>query len=150
MEIYVGIVLLDENERIFLIKEDDKNRISEGRWNIPGGSVDLGESLLEATKREVKEETGYNAQITSLVGCYKCKKSDKSWVYIVFSAKIISKKQRPTDPSIKEGKWFSKEDFLHLNAHELVHPDMQLAYNIAIEERGAPTDSVKYIDYDIQ
>lgn len=148
MDVFVGTVLLDEQERIFLIKEEDKNTIGKNRWNLPGGSVDLDESLIEAATRENKEETGYDAEITSLVGCYNCKKRNQLWVYIVFSAKIKGEKEKITDSGVKEGKWFSKEEFLHMDSLELVHPDMQLVYNIAIEEKGLPIDSIKYIDYD--
>jgi len=150
MDLFVGVVLYDDQERIYLIKEDDKNQIGRDRWNLPGGSVDIGESLIESAIREVKEETGYKTDINSLLGCYKCRKMDKAWVYIVFGAKTKSAKGKLEDPDIKEGRWFSKEKFLHMDSSELVHPDMQLVYNIAIENRGLRTDSVKYIDYNIQ
>lgn len=45
MDIFVGTVLIDNQERIFLIKERDKNRIGKDRLNLPGGSVDGNESL---------------------------------------------------------------------------------------------------------
>jgi ADP-ribose pyrophosphatase YjhB (NUDIX family) len=147
MEIFVGTVLIDENERIFLIKENDKNKIGLDRWNLPGGSVDGKESLIEAACRETKEETGYETQVTSLLGCYKCAKKDKLWVYIVFGAAPIKKMGRATDLEVKKGKWFTKQEFMHLDVSQLVHPDMQLVYKIAISGRGCPVDSVKSIDY---
>ncbi|MBN1168548.1 NUDIX hydrolase [Candidatus Woesebacteria bacterium] len=147
---FVGMVLLDHNDRIFLIKEDDKNAISRNRWNLPGGSIDGDEDLIEAAKRETKEETGYQADIISMLGCYKCKKGNSSWVYIVFEARITGNVNKKTDPSIKEGKWFKREQFLHLGSDELVHPDMQLVYNVAVEEKGLSINTVKFINYDIQ
>ncbi len=147
MEIYVGVVLLDDKERIFLIRENDKNMIGKGRWNLPGGSVDSGESLVEAISRETKEETGYGVEVESLLGCYKCKKSDKSWIYTVFGARVVGKKIRCEDPDVKEGKWFEKNEFLDMNVNDLVHPDMQLVYQIFINSKGLEVKSVKYIDY---
>jgi len=148
-EAFVGIVLLNNNQ-IYLVKEDDKNMIGKNRWNLPGGSIDGDESLTEAAKRETKEETGYEVKITSLLGCYKCKKSNSSWVYVVFEGKIMGKTNKKTDKGIKRGRWFEKNKFLHLDASAIVHPDMQLVYKIAIEGKGLSVDTVKFIDYDIQ
>lgn len=150
MEIYVGIVITDSQERIYLIKEKDKNLIGKNRWNIPGGSVEKNETLIDAAVRETKEETGYDIKINSLLGCYLCEKNSVSWIYIVFSGKLTSQKCRRTDPDVKKGKWFEKKTFLHLNSSELVHPDMQLVYNIVIENKGLDLQSVKYINYNIQ
>ena len=150
VDAFVGVVLLDDHNRIYLIKEDDKNEIGKGRWNLPGGSIDGNESLEAAAKREVMEETGYKAKINSLVGCYRCQKGNASWIYTVFDASVISNSKRAVDPDIKEGKWFEREEFMHLDANEIVHPDMHLVYDVAVEGRGLSLDSVKFIDYNTQ
>ena len=150
IDAFVGVVLLDKKNRIFLIKEEDKYRIAMGRWNLPGGSVDGNESLVDSAKRETKEETGYDSKISSLLGVYKCKKGDNSWIYTVFKADITHNGQEKTDPGVKEGKWFTKDEFLKLDQSRIVHPDMKLVYNIAIQNRGLEVESIKYIDYDAQ
>jgi 8-oxo-dGTP pyrophosphatase MutT (NUDIX family) len=48
----VKVLLFDGNGRLLLQKRAD------GIWDLPGGIVELGESLEEAAKREVAEETG--------------------------------------------------------------------------------------------
>jgi ADP-ribose pyrophosphatase YjhB (NUDIX family) len=45
-------------------------RTDNGRWCLPGGRVDPGESVAEACLREVLEETGLQAQIIRLIGVY--------------------------------------------------------------------------------
>lgn len=148
IDAFVGIVLLDDKERIHLIKEDDKYRISRGRWNLPGGSVDNDEGLTDSAKRETKEETGYDATVKSLLGCYLCKKGEASWIYVVFKAEIEGKNKAKTDPGVKKGKWFTKKEFLKMDQSRLVHPDMKLVYKIATENKGLAADSIKFIDYD--
>jgi ADP-ribose pyrophosphatase YjhB (NUDIX family) len=51
----VGAVVLD-GDRVLLIKRGKEPL--RGRWLIPGGTVELGESLTDAIVREVREETG--------------------------------------------------------------------------------------------
>ena len=150
VELYTGTIVLDNRDRVFLIKEDDRNEIGKGRWNIPGGAVNPGEDLVTAAIRTTKEETGIDVKIMSLIGNYKCNKQNKEWVYIVFEARTLGKKGRISSPNVRDSRWFKREKFIQMSANELVHPDMQLVYQIAIEQRGAPMDSVKYIDYNSQ
>jgi 8-oxo-dGTP diphosphatase len=51
----VGAVVLKEN-KVLLIKRE--NSPGKGLWAIPGGRVQLGETLQEAAEREIREETG--------------------------------------------------------------------------------------------
>jgi 8-oxo-dGTP diphosphatase len=60
----VGAVILD-GEKILL--EQRKNEPSKGKWSVPGGLVELGESMEEAVIREVKEETGLEVYEPRLV-----------------------------------------------------------------------------------
>lgn len=39
-------------------------------WGLPGGSVEVGEKVEQAVRREVKEETGYDVEVVRLVGVY--------------------------------------------------------------------------------
>lgn len=45
-------------------------RSDNGYWGLPGGFVELGESVAEATRREVAEETGWAVEVQSLIGVY--------------------------------------------------------------------------------
>lgn len=54
-----------EKEKILLIRRKDN-----GKWAVPGGYMETGESFSEACKREVLEETGLNVHINRLIGIY--------------------------------------------------------------------------------
>jgi 8-oxo-dGTP diphosphatase len=60
----VGAVIL-EGDKILLEKR--KNMPSKGKWSVPGGLVELGESVEDAVVREVKEETGLDVYEPRLV-----------------------------------------------------------------------------------
>ena len=45
-------------------------RSDNGHWGLPGGYVEVGESVSEAARREVVEETGWAVEIGDLIGVY--------------------------------------------------------------------------------
>src|SRR5271154_4328327 len=52
----VGAVILDEYGRVLLIRRATEPM--KGHWSLPGGLLELGETLIEGVKREIHEETG--------------------------------------------------------------------------------------------
>ncbi|MER5211281.1 NUDIX domain-containing protein [Streptomyces sp. NPDC002838] len=58
-------VVADDQGRILLQRRRDNDL-----WALPGGGMDMSDSLPGCAVREVREETGYDIQITGLVGTY--------------------------------------------------------------------------------
>jgi 8-oxo-dGTP pyrophosphatase MutT (NUDIX family) len=61
----VNVVVTDDDGRLLMICRTDN-----GNWALPGGAIDLGESLVGAAVRETVEETGITCEVTGLVGIY--------------------------------------------------------------------------------
>lgn len=65
MVVAASAVVTDERGRILLQRRRDN-----GLWALPGGGMDLGDSLPGTAVREVREETGLDVEVTGLVGTY--------------------------------------------------------------------------------
>ena len=61
----VNVVVTNEVGDVLLIRRTDN-----GSWALPGGAVDLGESVAQAAVRETREETGIDCTITGVVRIY--------------------------------------------------------------------------------
>jgi ADP-ribose pyrophosphatase YjhB (NUDIX family) len=61
----VNVVVVNDAGDVLLIRRSDN-----GNWAVPGGAIDLGESMVQAAARETREETGIDCEITGLVGIY--------------------------------------------------------------------------------
>ncbi|OIO33189.1 MAG: NUDIX hydrolase [Candidatus Yonathbacteria bacterium CG_4_10_14_3_um_filter_47_65] len=80
----IGIfgIIFDEQKRVLLCHRRDYDL-----WNLPGGTMENGESPWDGLKREVKEETGLEVEISKLAGVYS--KPDKNEVVLSFICKKI-------------------------------------------------------------
>jgi ADP-ribose pyrophosphatase YjhB (NUDIX family) len=61
----VNVIVTNDHGDILMIRRSDNDN-----WAVPGGAIDLGESVTQAAVRETKEETGIDCEITGLVGIY--------------------------------------------------------------------------------
>ncbi len=60
----VGTVVLD-GDMVLMIQRGKPPR--QGSWSLPGGAQELGETIREAARREVREETGLEIEIFGLI-----------------------------------------------------------------------------------
>ena len=58
-------VVVDDAGRVLL-----QRRADSGNWSLPGGVMEVGETIEQCVIREVREETGLDVEITGLLGIY--------------------------------------------------------------------------------
>ena len=58
-------VIFDDREQVLLMQEK-----TDGRWSLPGGWADPGDSPSVAVTREILEETGYRSSVVKLIACW--------------------------------------------------------------------------------
>jgi ADP-ribose pyrophosphatase YjhB (NUDIX family) len=61
----VNVVVVNDADEILMIRRSDNDN-----WAVPGGAIDLGESVAQAAVRETREESGIDCEITGVVGIY--------------------------------------------------------------------------------
>jgi ADP-ribose pyrophosphatase YjhB (NUDIX family) len=104
----VNVVVVNDEGEILMIRRTDNDN-----WAIPGGAVDLGESVAQAAVRETREESGIECEITGLVGIYSDPKhvllypsngEVRQEFSIVLTARPVSGEPTPSDES-SEVRW---------------------------------------------
>lgn len=61
----VNVVVVNDEGSVLMIRRTDN-----GNWALPGGAIDLGESVAQAAVRETLEESGIECEITGIAGIY--------------------------------------------------------------------------------
>jgi ADP-ribose pyrophosphatase YjhB (NUDIX family)/uncharacterized RDD family membrane protein YckC len=126
-------VVRDDADRVLLVRRAD-----DGRWELPGGRVELGESAVEAVERAVGAESGLIVKVTALAGVY----TDPAHVVVdpatgearqqfavCFHALPVAGEPRPDGGEISEAAWVSADRLDKLPMHPAVR--RRLAHAIA-------------------
>ncbi|GAA1711011.1 NUDIX domain-containing protein [Kribbella yunnanensis] len=109
----VNVVVVNDRDEILFIRRTDNDN-----WAIPGGAVDLGESVPAAAIRETKEESGIDCELDGIVGIYSDPKhiilytsnnEARQEFSIVFTAHPTGGELRTSDES-SEVKWIPRAD----------------------------------------
>jgi len=93
---YIGVgmgALIFNNEGKFLLtKRGQKAKNEKGKWEIPGGALEFGETFSQGLKREIKEELGIEIEVGELLQLCDHIIHDESqhWVSPTYYCKIIS------------------------------------------------------------
>ncbi len=112
----VGVVVLDD-DRVLLIKRGKPPKM--GAWSLPGGHVEIGETLKAAAAREVAEETGLDVAIQGLVDVVDLidvagdGTVERQYVLIDFWAVPVAGNVRAASDAA-DARWFSMAEMITL------------------------------------
>lgn len=110
---YIGVgvgAAIIKNGKLFITKRGKKAKNERGKWEIPGGSVEFGETFEKAVKREIKEEHGIEVEIIELLGIcdHIIPNENQHWVSPTFICRIKKGIPKILEPEkCDEFGWFS-------------------------------------------
>lgn len=98
----VAGVVVDDQDRVLLIQRRDN-----GKWEPPGGVLELNETFEEGVQREVLEETGVHIVVDRVTGVYK--NLNRGIVALVFRCSLAAGRPRETAESMSV-KWVHRSE----------------------------------------
>lgn len=86
----VGAMIFNDKGEVLMLKRGQGAKNERGCWEVPGGGVDLGESLAQAIVREMKEEIGVDiiVEYQLLAFDHLLEEENQHWVGVPFVARI--------------------------------------------------------------
>ena len=108
----VGAVVVD-HDRLLLVKR--ARGWASGRWAVPGGKVELGESLAEALTRELREETGLDGVCGPLIGWAEIVEPEAHFVILDFEVTLVTDGDPVAGDDAAEVRWVDLPDVAELD-----------------------------------
>lgn len=112
----MGIVIVGgviEKDGKFLLVQEAKEKC-RGKWNIPAGHLDPNESIFDGAKREVKEETGCDVELTGVLQIGNRVLENDIFISVIFSTKLLEENIKYDKEEILNVKWFTYEELLDM------------------------------------
>lgn len=112
----VGVMVIKDGKILLGLRNPDKVKASSelkgaGTWTMPGGKVEFMEKLVDAAKRELKEETSLEADKLDFLCVSDDMTETAHYVTVGFMAKDYSGEVKTMEPeTILEWKWFDLDN----------------------------------------
>ena len=121
----VKMILLDENGMCLLLKRSMSSKGNPGKWDLPGGKIDAGETFDQALLREVWEETGLNSDVIGVAGTSYSESPTHRIVYLILEGLAA-----PGDVQLSD----EHEEYTWVHPRELPQIDLVRQFKELAEE----------------
>lgn len=116
MEIIVGGIIEKDN-KILMVKEAKKKCF--GKWNLPAGHLEEGETIVEGAIREIFEETGCKVKLKNMLPIINKEYENTTFLIIIFTAELLEEKISFNKEEILDVQWILEEEINNMNSKKL-------------------------------
>lgn len=89
-----------------------------GEWVMPGGKIDLGEQIIRAVQREVREEVGLEVEVLSLLDVFEhVAPGEERYHFIIlyYRCHPLSDELHPNADEVAEARWVAQDELWQYN-----------------------------------
>jgi 8-oxo-dGTP diphosphatase len=115
------VLVYDGEGRCLLLKRSQASKNNRGKWDLPGGKVDAGETFDEALLREVAEETGLTVSLERVLGGTESDLPDRKVAYIILAGRHVDGEVRLSGEH-SDFAWVPPEELAAMDACEQFRP----------------------------
>ena len=147
--VIIGCCNLVERDGSYLLVREGKPS-ARGRFNLPAGKPEIGETLIEAAVREAKEESGLDVTVDHIVGLYHCPENDEGFgvLNVVFGSSVTGG-EIVTSDAHPEVRYFTRAEVADLSARHLLRGShIELAMDTHALGQRLPLDLVRVTDHE--
>ncbi len=114
-QIVAVVVVVVRNEAVLALRRAAQRDAGAGLWETVSGRVEPGEEPIDTARRELREETGFEARLLERpVDTYAARRGDQPMIVIVFRADwVAGELQRSTEHDAHQ--WMSPEEFRRIS-----------------------------------
>jgi ADP-ribose pyrophosphatase len=121
----VGVLVENEQEQILLVHAY-RYTTDTIEWEIPAGTIEKGESILETARREVWEESGYETTNHELIYTYYPMSGISNKVFHIVRSRAAGKVGDFDRNEVREYKWVSKKEVQEMIRNKLIKHGLSL------------------------
>lgn len=123
----VGVAVFNDEGKLFITKRGQGASNDRGKWEIPGGAIEFGETREEAVKREIKEENDINVAIAEEFHTtdHLLKEEGQHWITTTFICRHTGGEPKRMEPEKCEALgWFTIEEAEKLDLSDITKYDL--------------------------
>ncbi len=138
--------IIEKDNKILMVKEAKKK--CYGKWNVPAGHLEKGETIFEGAIREIFEETGCKVRLKNVLPIISKEIENTTVLIITFTTELLEENISFNKEEILDVQWIPIEELNEMPDEKLRDKKgVKIMLKALRENKIYPLDSVKILEY---